>query len=171
MRSHTARAHDRDTLQGRTAHHRSPDHPLAGRRRVTSQELCRQPLVVPVSSPLRELIDTKLRQAGVTSPVAAEGPHHDAIKRLVERNVGYSMLIRPTVVDELANGRLVILKLDGPPILCELVVAFRPRPNVSPLVREFIQFVRTELIRTRDVGRREADGVGRAPRSKDRLRT
>jgi DNA-binding transcriptional LysR family regulator len=149
----------------------SPDHPLAGRRHVTAQELSGQALVAPVPSPLRELIDAKLRRAGLTSPVVAEGSHHDAIKKLVEQNVGYSMLIRASVVDELANGQLVALRLDGPSILCELVVAFRPRPVVSPLVLAFTELVRAELNRTPDVTRLGAGRSARAPRAKGRRRT
>lgn len=127
----------------------SPEHPLAGRRLVTPQELSEQPFVTSVGGPLRELIDTKLRGAGITPRVAAEGGHYDAVKKLVERNMGYSMLIRASVAEELASDRLVVLRLDGPPILSEIVVAYRARTVVPPLVHEFIRFVRAELNRDR----------------------
>lgn len=123
--------------------------PLAGRRRVTARELSRQPFVAPASRPLRELIEAKLRAAGVTPRVAAEGRHHDTVKSLVERNAGYSMLIRASVADELASGRLVALNLGRPPMTTSLVVAFRSRPVISPLVREFIHFVRNDLNQSR----------------------
>ena len=127
----------------------SPEHPLAGRRLVSPRELSDQPFVAPIGSPLREMIETKLRGAGVTLRVAAEGGHHDAIKKLVEHDVGYSMLIRASVAEELASGRLVALRLDGPPILSEIVVAYRAQTAVPPLVHEFIRFVRAELSRAR----------------------
>jgi DNA-binding transcriptional LysR family regulator len=132
----------------------SPRSPLAGRRRVTRRELSKQPFVAPVSPSLRELLETKLRAAGVTPRVAAEGRHHDTVKNLVERNAGYSMLIRASVADELAGGRLVALSLDGPPITADLVVAFRSRQVVSPLVREFIHFVRNDINRARESSRK-----------------
>ena len=123
----------------------SPAHPLARRRRVTPRELGERPFVAAISSPLRDLIEAKLRDVGVTPKIAAEGSHHDVVKKLVERNVGYSALIRTAVADELANGRLVALKLDGPPILSEVVMAYPSRTGASPLVREFIRFVRNDL--------------------------
>lgn len=129
----------------------SPEHPLAGRRLVTPQALSEHPFVVCLRDPFREMIDTKLRGAGVTPRVGAEGTHYDAVKQLVERNLGYSMLIRASVAEELARDRLVILRLDGPPILSEIVVAYRAGTAVPPLVHQFIQFVRAELDRDRSL--------------------
>lgn len=127
----------------------SPAHPLARRRRVTGQELGEQPFIAPVQSPLRELIAAKLREFGVTPRIAVEGSHHDAVKKLVEQNAGYAALIRASVTEELASGRLVALRLDGPPILSEIVMAYRSAPATSPLVQEFIRFVRIDLARDR----------------------
>lgn len=123
----------------------SRHHPLAARRRVAPEELTSHPFVASVSPALRTLIDAKLREAGVTPRIAAEARHHDAIKKFVERGLGYSMLVRSSVADELTSGRLVALKLDGPPILARLVAAYRPRP-APLLVREFIDFIRNELL-------------------------
>ena len=127
----------------------SPTHPLARRRRVSPQDLSAHPFIAPVQTPLREMIDAKLRAVGVTPCVAAEAMHHDAVKKVVERNVGYAALIRTSVAEELASRRLVALRLDAPPILSEIVVAYRSRGAVSPLVQEFIRFVRADLARDR----------------------
>jgi len=137
----------------------SPEHRLAGRRRVTPKELGNEPFVTPVSNPLREMLQTKLRDIGVTLRSGASGSHLDAVKKLVERNEGYSMFIRSAVAEDAAAGRLVMLKLDGPPALCEVVVAYRTRNNPSPLVQEFIRFVRAEL--TRDRGAQPGRAAGR----------
>jgi DNA-binding transcriptional LysR family regulator len=123
----------------------SPAHPLAARRRVTPQQLNEQPFVAPVSHTLREAIEAKLREVGVTLRTVAEGNHNDAVKKLVGRNVGFSALIRSSVAEELASHRLVALRLDGPPIRSEIVVAYRSRRAVTPLVQEFIRFVRADL--------------------------
>jgi DNA-binding transcriptional LysR family regulator len=130
----------------------SSRHPLAGRRLVTPQELATHPFVASLSPPLRTLIDAKLRGAGVTPRIAAEALHHDAIKKLVDRDFGYSMLIKAAVADELATGQLVALRLDGPPIATDLVAVYRTRPTISPVIREFIDFTRRHLVnRDRDV--------------------
>jgi DNA-binding transcriptional LysR family regulator len=144
----------------------SPRSPLAGRRRVTPRALTQQPFVAPASPSLRALIEAKLRTAGVTPRLAAEGRHHDTVKNLVERNAGYSMLLRASVADELASGRLVAFSLGGPPITADLVAAFRSRPAISPLVREFIQFVRNDIMRARESSVRQPPGApkpGRRP--------
>lgn len=130
----------------------SPQHPLTGRRRVSPEELSRYPFVAPVSKPLKDLLEARLRGAGVTPRVAAEGRHHDGIKELVERNAGYSILIRASVADELASGRLVALRLDGPPLLAEIVAIYRSGQRVSPLVRKFIEFIGADLRQSRQAG-------------------
>lgn len=124
----------------------SPRHPLAALGRVTPGELSAQPFIASLSPALRSFIDTKLREAGVTPRVAAEALHHDTIKSLVSRDFGYSMVIRSVVANELATGELVALMLDGPPIVVDLVAIYRSNPNLSPVIREFIDFTRRELL-------------------------
>jgi DNA-binding transcriptional LysR family regulator len=131
----------------------SPEHPLAGRRHVTPRELSDYPFVVLTSVPFRELLETKLRAAGVAPRTFVETRNHDAVKRLVEHNAGYSLQIKPLVAAELAAGQLVALNLDGPPILGEIVAAFVSRPVASPLVQEFVRFLRAELSVDHDVAR------------------
>jgi DNA-binding transcriptional LysR family regulator len=123
----------------------SPRHALARRRHVKPRDLSEQPFIVPATAVLRDVLEARLRAVGVTPRVGAEGRHHDAIKKLVEREAGYSLLIKSSVAGELASGRLVALKLDAPRMFAEIVVALASRPTVSPLVREFIQFLRAEL--------------------------
>jgi len=149
----------------------SPQHPLTGRRRVSPGELSTYPFVASTSEPLRNLLEAKLRGAGVTPRVAAAGRHHDAIKALVEGNKGYSILIRASVADELASGRLVALRLDSPPLLAEIVAAYRSGRRVSPLVRKFIEFVGADLRRSRYAPGSEARRAPRPVRANSRRGT
>ena len=128
----------------------SPQHRLAGRRRISSEELSQESLVVSNVPVFRELVEAKLRAVGVTPRVVAESRHHDDAQRLVENNVGYSMHLKPLVVTEIGAGRFVQLRLDGPPILGEMVAAFRSRRGASPLIEEFVRFMRAELGRPRE---------------------
>lgn len=129
----------------------SPKHPLAGRRRVDPDALARQPFIAPMSPSLRALIEAKLLGAGVRPMVAAQGRHHDAIKDLVQSNVGYSVLLRACVAAELADGQLVRLNTGGPPFRVDIVAMYRSRPRVSPLIQKFIQLLRSDLTRGGDV--------------------
>jgi DNA-binding transcriptional LysR family regulator len=127
----------------------SPQHRLASRRRISPEELSQESLVVSSVSVFRELAEAKLRAVGVTPRVVAEARNYDAVNELVERNVGYSMNLKPLVAADITAGRFVPLRLDVPPILGELVVAFRSRRGVSPLIEEFVRFMRAELKRPR----------------------
>ncbi len=124
----------------------SPRHPFARRRRITARDLSSQPLVTSLpGAPFRELVEEKLREAGVTPRVTIEARHPEAMKKLVENDMGYSLLFRPSVADELASRRLVALRLHGSPIMGQLIVAFRSHPAPSPLVQQFVRFLRSEL--------------------------
>jgi len=128
----------------------SPRHPLAHRRRITPRQLSGQPLVTSLLGALfRELVETKLREAGVTPRVAVEARHPEAMKKLVENNMGYALLFRPSVADELRSGRLVALHLRGGPLMGSMILAFRSHPVLPPLVQQFVGFVRAELARDR----------------------
>jgi DNA-binding transcriptional LysR family regulator len=123
----------------------SPRHALAGRRRVSPQALSEHPFVAIGSTLFRGMIEAKLRSAGVTTRTVAEAKHQEAGKELVERNVGYCVVMKSIARDELASGRLVALNLSGPAMYGEYVAAFRSRPVTPPLVREFVRFVRADL--------------------------
>ena len=75
--------------------------------------------------------------------------HPEAMKKLVEHNMGYALLFRPSVADELRSGRLVALHLHGGPLMGSMILAFRSHPVLPPLVQQFVGFVRAELARDR----------------------
>jgi LysR family transcriptional regulator, transcriptional activator of the cysJI operon len=144
----------------------SPRHRLAGQSHVSPDELSREPFVVSATAVLRDVIEAKLRAVDVVPKVVAEGRHHDAIKQLVERDVGYSMLIEASVADELANGRLVEMRLAGPPMFGKIVIAYPTRSATPPLIRSFIEFVRGRLNAGRQGARLTAGRVPRKTRRK-----
>ena len=146
----------------------SPHHPLAGRDRVRPRMLAAYPFVTFWSTPLKEMIAGKLAAVGITPRVAAEGKHHEAVKKLVERNVGYSLLVTPSVAEELASGRLVRLRFDGPRMVGQVVMTYRSGPAVPPLVRQFIDFVRADLRTARRA--RPSDALQPRPAARQRQR-
>lgn len=142
----------------------SPRHELAGRRGIDAGELSEHPFVAPASILLREELDAKLGTVGIKPKIAAEALHLDAVKTLVARGAGYSVLIRAAVAQELASGRLVALEIDAPPVFSQIVVAYRSRPAPSALVHEFIRFVRAH------VGDKRPAASGVTPERADRAR-
>lgn len=148
----------------------SPRHRLAGRRRITTEELSEESLVVSSVAVFRELVEAKLRAVGVTPRVMAEARNYDAVNALVERNVGYTLQLEALVRADLAAGRFVPLRLDAPPIVGDIVVAFRPRRGLSPLIQGFAQFARAEFERTRRAQRPAAMARASRPTRPSRRR-
>lgn len=138
----------------------SPEHPLARQKHVSPAALSEQPLVVSRPGLFRESLAARLRALGIAPGAATEAKNFDAVTNLVAKNVGYSIHVKRKVINELAQGRLVVLKLDGPPILSDVVVAYRSRPVVPPLIRELLPFLRAEFTSNRVIA--APDPVGRA---------
>jgi DNA-binding transcriptional LysR family regulator len=122
----------------------SPRHRLARRRRVSAAELSEEKLIMSNVSAFRELVEARLAAAGVTPRVVEEVQNYETVKDLVRRNLGYSLHVKPMVAAELAARQLVSLRLDGPALRGELVVGYRSRPTVSPLIRQFADFLRSD---------------------------
>ena len=123
----------------------SPQHPLARRRHVKPEELSGQPLVVPRVGLFRESLEDKLRTLGVSPGAATEVRNYDAVATMVKQNAGYALHVKRSVTADLAAGKLVVLHLEGPPILTQIVAAYRSRPTAPPLIQEIIPFLRAEL--------------------------
>ncbi len=96
----------------------SPDHVLARRDRLRPAELLSHPFVArEMGSGTRESLDTYLRAAGLelaALPVAMELGGLEAIKGVVEKGLGISVLSRATVTKELQLGTLVSVPFDPP---------------------------------------------------------
>lgn len=151
----------------------SSRHRLARRRRISAEEISGERLIVGYISPFRELVKAKLHAAGVIARDVEEVENYETVKeQLVARHTGYSMHVKRMVAAELATGQLVALRLEGPPLLGELVVGFRSRPAPPPLIQEFARFLRNERGRPQRAassapGLITAAGQGRAgPRRK-----
>ena len=144
----------------------SPQHPLAGRRHITPAELSEHALVLSGLTFSRDLFEAKLRAVGVTPRVVSEAGNYDAVNELVDRNAGYTVNIKAVVAADIAAGRFVTLRVNCPPILGEIVAAFGARSVVSPLIQEFIRFMRIELNRPPDTSSSDAP-----PRTRRRPRT
>jgi DNA-binding transcriptional LysR family regulator len=66
----------------------------------------------------------------------------EAIKASVEEGLGYSALGERTVARELAEGRLVALKVQGPAVARRLALAYRAGVPLGPAVAAFLAHLR-----------------------------
>ncbi len=93
-----------------------PSHPLAARSSISASELAGSPLIMmEAGTNLRTYVDGLLSAAGVEEQVTMELDNVEAIKRMIEAELGLSMLPEVSVSAEVASGRLVALKLTGVP--------------------------------------------------------
>jgi len=95
-----------------------PDHPLAGRDRVSPSELLRETFLTrEQGSGSRILMTRYLDRIGEGQPYRAiEMGTNETIKQAVMAGLGIAVISAHTIVPELEAGRLAVLRLDGMPI-------------------------------------------------------
>ena len=116
-------------------------HPLAGKKRVTRDDLLAFPLVTPrmpqwASDWFAEVdVDRTKAISGSYSTVECES--YSVLKRMVLASDCISAAMRPTIADELESGALVKLPIESPSIKTNAgIVRLRDR-TISPLADAF----------------------------------
>lgn len=91
----------------------APDYHLAGRDRLTLQQLCDEPCVLrEAGSGTRSVIEHMLMQRGLQHTPAMCLGSTEAIKRAVAAGAGISLVSRLAVTSELAAGTLILLPVE-----------------------------------------------------------
>jgi DNA-binding transcriptional LysR family regulator len=126
----------------------APSHPMAKLKSATPDSLTRYPNISrEPGSGTREVIDHYLLMAGV-SPDALQRVMElgspEALKRLVATGLGFSIMSRATVINEIRLGQLVQVPLS--PRLNRSMSVVYPKERIhSQLVSSFIQFAKQNL--------------------------
>ncbi len=90
----------------------SPDHPLAGRKKVGFRDLAGTPFVAfEKDIPTRIAVDRQAEDAGAPLEILMEFDNIETIKRSVEVGLGISVVPRATVVQEEQIGTLCVVPL------------------------------------------------------------
>lgn len=90
----------------------APGHPLAGRRKVSDQQLLQQRWIVrETGSGTRQTFDRAMHGILTDLDIALELQHTEAIKRAVEAGLGIGCLSRISLQEAFARGSLVPLKV------------------------------------------------------------
>jgi len=128
------------------------NHPLAGRKRIPLEEVMQEPFIVrEIGSGTRAAVERFLAQHGIARSERIEMHSSEAIKQAVEAGLGLGVVSAHTLEMELALGRLVVLDVEGFPILRKWQLVWRRDRPPSPAVRAFIDFVLDQaprLVRT-----------------------
>jgi DNA-binding transcriptional LysR family regulator len=123
-----------------------PGHPLSRRRKVSVEELCRQPFVVrETGAATRSLVERALAERGLTvRPVMSLGST-EAIKRAVAAGVGVAVVSGLSAGLELRAGTLTRLNVTGLTIRRPVTLVRVRGRHASPAAAAFIQLVKEHV--------------------------
>lgn len=124
----------------------SPRHKLAKQRTISAYTLAGERLILGErGGNTRRLIDQFFAQAGVTLHVAMELSRQQAIRRMVEADMGVGIVPLQSVIDEVENGKLVRWWIEGAQINWELGIAQLTGGYESPIMQTFIRLSRASF--------------------------
>jgi LysR family transcriptional regulator, low CO2-responsive transcriptional regulator len=120
-----------------------PDHPLARKAHISKAELATQNFIVrEVGSGTRSMFDYFFSGLAMRShKVRIEIDSNETIKQAVMAGLGISLISAHTIEAEIASRRLVILKMEGLPIMRKWFAIQRADRVLSPLGRAMWTFM------------------------------
>jgi DNA-binding transcriptional LysR family regulator len=121
----------------------SPRHRLAKQRTISAYTLAGERLILGErGGNTRRLIDQFFAQAGATLRVAMELSRQQAIKRMVEEDMGVGIVPLQSVREEVEKGKLVRWWIEGAQINWELGIAQLSNGYDSPIMQKFVALAR-----------------------------
>lgn len=122
----------------------SPQHPLAGRERVSISELGQETFIAHnVASPLRRRVIETFRRYRAPLNMEVELPTIEAIKRFVAMGNGVALIPNLTVARELETGELKALPVTELEMRRVLRLVHRRQGTMSYAAKAFLQTVRS----------------------------
>jgi LysR family transcriptional regulator for metE and metH len=110
-----------------------PDHPLAGRDRITRAELSAETFLKrEPGSGTRQLSENLLAGLNATPRIGMEIGSNETIKQAVMAGLGIALISAHTVFSELADARLVPLAVAGTPIVRHWFLVRRSDKELMP---------------------------------------
>ena len=117
----------------------SPRHKLSKQKTISAYTLAGERLILGErGGNTRRLIDQFFAQAGVTLHVAMELSRQQAIKRMVEEDMGVGIVPLQSVKEEVEKGRLIRWWIEGAQINWELGIAQLSNGYDSPIMQKFV---------------------------------
>ena len=127
----------------------SPRHKLAKQRTISAYTLAGERLILGErGGNTRRLIDQFFAQAGVSLRVAMELSRQQAIKRMVEEDMGVGIVPLQSVREEVEKGKLIRWWIEGAQINWELGIAQLSNGYDSPIMQKFVALARKNFADT-----------------------
>ena len=126
-------------------------HPMVGKRRVAFAKLAREPLIqLGTWRSWQDYVLSLFRQVGVTPSIRLQLDSIDAVKRMVIRGLGFTIIPHTAARDEVKAGTLVALHTcDVPPLIRQVLMIRRKRKVFSKAQQLFIDFLQAEAPKLR----------------------
>jgi len=122
----------------------APSHPIASRGTVTVKDLGSVPFIVPEpGSRTRQLVERKLREAGVPLRIAMQLPGTEAVKKAVEAGLGVGMVSSFAVGPEALAGTLRLLPVKNFRLTRPMMLVHRSQKYFSPVGQRFREFAKS----------------------------
>ena len=122
----------------------SPSHPFALLAKVSLGDLKSQPCILPLQgSRTRQLVERKLKEAGVNLRVTMQLPGTEAVKKAVEANLGIGFVSRYAVERECSLGDLKTVAIERFELTRHMELIYRKQKYFSPVAQRFREFVHT----------------------------
>jgi DNA-binding transcriptional LysR family regulator len=122
-----------------------PSHPLAGERSIPLTRLAEEVFVMrEAGSGTRQSMERHFREAGQTIRHGMQMTRNEAVKQAVRSGLGLSVVSLHTLELELETERLVVLDVQGFPLLRQWYLVYRRGKRLSPAAAAFRDFVLRE---------------------------
>jgi LysR family transcriptional regulator, low CO2-responsive transcriptional regulator len=116
----------------------APDHPLAGLAQIPLRRLARETLLLrEPGSGTRAAMERHFAEHGVEVRAGCELATNEAVKQGVRAGLGLGMVSAQTLELELQTGHLVVLPVDGFPIMRQWYVVHRTHKRLSAAAQTF----------------------------------
>jgi DNA-binding transcriptional LysR family regulator len=117
----------------------SPRHKLSKQKTISAYTLAGERLILGErGGNTRRLIDQFFAQAGVSLRVTMELSRQQAIKRMVEEDMGVGIVPLQSVKEEVEKGKLIRWWIEGAQINWELGIAQLSNGYDSPIMQKFV---------------------------------
>src|SRR5437660_9474577 len=121
----------------------SPQHPFAGRRRVTLEEIGRQVVIAHNDpSPARDRVLRAYERRRTSINIQISLPSLDGIKRAVEMDIGVALLPRRCALTEIARGHLAATRVPELGAARQVRLVFRKTGERSRAAEAFLEVVK-----------------------------
>jgi len=122
-----------------------PDHPLAGRKQITMEEMGRQTVIAHNDpSPAREEVLRLYEQRHAELNITMSLPSLDGIKRAVEMGLGVALLPRRCAQGEIARAQLIEVRVPELRSPRQVRFIYRKQGGLSHAAQAFLDLVQTK---------------------------